>query len=119
VGENVSLDASDYTVKLVRDKMRSKLGGGTMRYAVALDHEEHVKLLRAKLIEEATEYLLDPSPEELGDVMQVVHDLAFVDLNLGLGDLEGVRLDKSVERGGFREGIVMLATVSEGDGSEG
>lgn len=108
------LDADDYPVKLVRDQMLSKIGDGTLRYAQIEDRAEHLRLLRGKLVEEAVEYLLDPSAEEAADILQVLVDLAEVDPAIpGWHVVEEVRSRKLAERGGFRMGTIMLANVRE------
>ncbi len=108
--------ADGYPVKLVRDRIGERLGGdGTLTYEQVTNHVEHVKLLRRKLIEEAIEYLADPSISELADVFEVVMTLArkaHPD-----EDLFAIAHHKATERGGFQQGLVMVAH-HEVDGRE-
>jgi predicted house-cleaning noncanonical NTP pyrophosphatase (MazG superfamily) len=66
-------------------------------------------LLDAKLDEELAE-LRHPSanrPDELADIMEVVHALGRLE-GLAPEALELIRKKKADERGGFRDGIVLL-----------
>ena len=106
-------------VKLVRDRVGEFIGSDGRATYEPVDPDDHARLLRGKLIEEATEYLLDPSREELADVYQVVLDLAAVDLGIKHEDLERIRVDKAVDRGGFREGVGMFCTSTAKSKEEG
>lgn len=97
-------------VKLVRDRVKAAMPGDErVLIAPIPDRETALGLLRAKLIEEAIEYLLDPSPEELADVLEVVHGLAMHDMKLGKTEqdcmraIEFYRELKLRDRGGFTE----------------
>lgn len=106
-----------YPVKLVRDLTKAALGGpGTTEYR-QLPRYEHVKRLRQKLVEEAIEYALDPTVDELADVLEVVHALADVDLAAGLEPVLRAREARHRERGGFSRGVGMYVT-HPWDGSE-
>ncbi len=63
--------------KLVRDRIPQIIrdGGGQPLVRVA-DGEEYRALLRAKLVEEVQEFLASDDPEELADVLEVLHALA-------------------------------------------
>lgn len=69
------------------------------------DEEEYKRLLIAKLIEEAHEYRLKPSAEELGDILEVVHALA--QQYGGFDDVDETREKKTAERGNFSKRIVL------------
>lgn len=98
-----------YLVKLVRDAIPFALGGdGTVTYA-RMDAEKHRRLLRRKLIEEAVEFLDDPCPEELADVLAVVDALARVEFDMEFHELVDVARDKASKRGGFLHGVGMFA----------
>lgn len=98
-----------YPVKLVRDRIGEMLGGDGLVTYGELPKAEHVKRLRAKLIEEAAEYLTDPSIEELADVLSVVRALAVIDLDRSWWEVEDAEASKSDDRGGFLSGIAMYA----------
>ena len=108
--------ANGYPIKLVRDRIGTRLGGdGTLTYEPVTNHVEHVKLLQRKLIEEAVEYLADPSIGELADVFEVVMVLA---RKAHPGeDLFAVAHRKAHERGSFQQGTMMVAH-HEVDGRE-
>lgn len=93
--------------RIIRDKIEI----GVMRpYVRATNLDERVRMLKAKLIEEAGEAALAQTEEqlveELADVVQVAMDL---DLLLGrrnpdLKDMMHVLLDKKERSGGFEKG---------------
>ncbi|MER5582233.1 nucleoside triphosphate pyrophosphohydrolase [Streptomyces asoensis] len=95
--------------KLVRDRIPEIIrehGAEPVTYTA--DAEEYRNRLRDKLVEEVAEFLeADDStaPEELADVLEVVHALASV-LGVDVGQLEKIRENKASERGGFAERIV-------------
>lgn len=94
-----------YLVKVIRDKMGG-LEGGSLVYDF-VPQDEVKKDLRKKLVEEALEYILDPSLEELADVYEVVLALLDWDLKKTFADLEYVATAKAKERGGFTTGLGM------------
>jgi predicted house-cleaning noncanonical NTP pyrophosphatase (MazG superfamily) len=103
-----------YPIKLVRDRVASIDTSQGLAYRPVADRDEHVLRLRAKLVEEVGEYLIDPSLDELADILQVVEDLALVDVpeapgdhRLSLAMLRFRQYKKHNERGGFTEGVVM------------
>ena len=83
--------------KLVRDGIPHLFPTSTYR---VLDAAEYGAALRAKLTEEVGEYLADGTPEELADVLEVLHTLA-ARHGLTPEDLERLRAQKAAERGGF------------------
>lgn len=98
-----------YLVKLVRDRVSDAMGGdGTVTYR-PMPHDEHVRRLRAKLLEEAVEYAIDPSLAELAQVYVAVEALAKVDLGTTLAAVARQAVEDHEERGGFDEGVGMYA----------
>lgn len=97
-------------VKLVRDHMGAYLGEFKSGF-MPVDSEEHIDLLRKKLIEEAVEYLQDPSIEELADVYEVLSALAVVDLKVTLEEVLDRANQKSNHRGGFTIGKALYMEV--------
>lgn len=85
--------------KLVRDKIPQILPDDQFHVA---DTEEYRTLLREKLVEEVEEFLSSGEPEELADILEVLKAIAE---DLGR-DLEGMRIDKELERGNFDGRIV-------------
>lgn len=83
-------------------------GDGTVTYR-PMPHDEHVKRLRSKLVEEALEYALDPSLMELAHVYEAMVCLARVDLGGDLGEVSARATEERLLRGGFDEGVGMYA----------
>ncbi|THF70536.1 hypothetical protein E7T06_07480 [Deinococcus sp. Arct2-2] len=84
--------------KLVRDGIPAIMG--TSAVARVLDADEYVVALRVKLEEEVSEYLDAHNPEELADVLEVLHALA-AQHGLTPEQLEALRAAKAQARGGF------------------
>ncbi len=63
------------------------------------------QLLRAKLQEEVSEFLGSGAPEELADILEVLHALAR-EAGMTPESLEELRRTKAEERGGFNEGYL-------------
>jgi predicted house-cleaning noncanonical NTP pyrophosphatase (MazG superfamily) len=87
--------------KLVRDRIPEiiRVSGGNPVTRVA-EHGEYAALLRAKLYEEAGEYMASGDPAELADVLEVIGALAALH-DLSPAALERLRAEKAAERGGF------------------
>ena len=100
---------SGYIVKLVRDRIARVGPARGFTYDRCLDSAQHRKLLRAKLLEEVGEYLLDPSMEELADVYEAVYALAVVDQGADIVAVGHAARRKREERGSFIEGTIMVA----------
>ncbi|MEW2622101.1 nucleoside triphosphate pyrophosphohydrolase [Streptomyces sp. NPDC048106] len=95
--------------KLVRDRIPQIIrDGGAEPVVYIADREEYRSRLRDKLGEEVAEFLAagaDTAPEELADVLEVVHALA-ADLGVDGDQLEKIRAAKAGERGGFSDRII-------------
>jgi predicted house-cleaning noncanonical NTP pyrophosphatase (MazG superfamily) len=93
--------------KLVRDKIPDLIrkDGRTPDTRLA-EASEYPALLRAKLYEEAGEYITSGDPAELADLLEVVHALAALH-GMTPEDLERQRAAKATERGGFTERQVL------------
>jgi len=93
--------------KLVRDRtpdlMRHAGARGQFRSATK---PERLRLLLAKLIEEAAELQREPGPGELADVVEAVRAIRR-ELALSEEQVEAVRAQKEAVRGGFDKGIVL------------
>jgi predicted house-cleaning noncanonical NTP pyrophosphatase (MazG superfamily) len=96
-----------YPIKLVRDRVAEVDTSEGLTYRPVVDHDEHVRRLRAKLVEEVGEYLIDPSVGELADVIEAAESLATVDLGVSIVDVWNAIREKHDDRGGFTEGTVM------------
>lgn len=93
--------------KLVRDRIPEiiKADGKECETEIVRGIEKQ-KLLEKKLLEEVNEYIEDKNLEELADIMEVLFGLAN-ELGYNEEELLKKRRDKLVERGGFKEGIVL------------
>lgn len=93
--------------KLVRDKISEiiKADGKECETEIVRGIEKQ-ELLEKKLLEEVNEYIEDKNLEELADIMEVLFGLAN-ELGYNEEELLKKRRDKLVERGGFKEGIVL------------
>jgi predicted house-cleaning noncanonical NTP pyrophosphatase (MazG superfamily) len=95
--------------KLVRDRIPQIIRqGGAEPVTYTAGPEEYRNRLRDKLGEETAEFLEADdarAPEELADVLEVVHALA-ADLGIDTDQLEKIRAAKANERGGFADRVV-------------
>lgn len=99
-------------VKLVRDDVEKFCGGDTVVRYERMSDAEFVEALRKKLIEEATEYLLDPSVGELADVAEVVEALMRHDQGIEPSVLREEMKRKRDHKGGFDEKLGMYLHVA-------
>jgi len=87
--------------KLVRDRIPGMIGeGGEIPDFRFLDDEEFLEALNEKLKEEVAEYLESKDLEELADIFQVICTISEI-IGGGQMELEYLRDEKAVERGGF------------------
>lgn len=94
--------------KLVRDKIPEIISLGRkekVHYRIASSHE-YGDLLIKKLKEEVSEYLQSRDRLELADILEVINYLAELD-GLSPAELEELREEKSIRKGGFKKRIVM------------
>ncbi len=93
--------------KLVRDKIPQIIeASGKKAVTRTATEEEHLKRLRAKLIEEVEEYLASGEHEELADIIEVVTALA-QSSHSSLEAILHLAAAKRAERGGFDRRIVL------------
>lgn len=95
--------------KLVRDKIPEIIGmygGHVSGQPVTFEQiplEDLREALERKLQEEAAEFLLDPSTEELADILETCEALKSF-----YPDVNSVRRAKALQKGRFEEGWVMV-----------
>lgn len=93
--------------KLIRDKIPEIIKDSGKNCDIVIASElEHYELLKQKLIEETEEFLEDENLEELADIMEVLFSLA-ESIGYKEFDLLEKRNKKKLERGGFKEGIIL------------
>lgn len=82
--------------------VRSKMSMENMNISVEnISHDEHVDKLRDKLIEEAVEYIKNPSVESLIDVYDVIEAIAKVDLGTDLNEINSAAEEKRAIYGDY------------------
>jgi predicted house-cleaning noncanonical NTP pyrophosphatase (MazG superfamily) len=93
--------------KLVRDKIPDIIRAEGREPVIRVaGHEEYAVRLRDKLREEVEEFLSsDDDPEELADILEVLHALAR-QLGIGPEKVEELRAAKAAERGGFADRVI-------------
>ena len=99
--------------KLIRDKIPSIIESAGKTPVTDLISPEHMQTaLDRKLQEEVREYLESHSVEEMADVLEVLHGIAF-HMGVSWDAVEQERLRKLNERGGFEKGIRLLRVDSQ------
>lgn len=103
--------------KLVRDKILEVIEAKGLSYhARILEPSELVKAIKAKMIEEATEFYeaecREESVEELADILELIH-MAIGVLGVRFEELEATRVHKKKARGGFEKGIYLIDVVDQ------
>ena len=93
--------------KLVRDKIPEIIirSGKTCKTEILSD-AEYIKMIDLKLDEELQEYHADKNIEELADLIEVIYAAANA-RGFSIEDLESVRKAKAIERGTFKEKILL------------
>ena len=101
-------------MKLVRDFIPEIIteSGRTCIWRQVDGREEHMEGLRAKILEEADEFIENPCEEEAADMLEVL--FAFTHLNgIDFEDVLEVAREKAEERGGFYNGIILQEILNE------
>ncbi|MDP9077084.1 MAG: nucleoside triphosphate pyrophosphohydrolase [Bacteroidota bacterium] len=103
--------------KLVRDKIPTMIGSNDENVqSYRATPEAFLSLLKDKLVEEANEFKWARSDEqnieELADVLEVLRGVCKL-YDLSLDDLEQIADEKREKRGGFEEGVVLVATQEQ------
>ena len=93
--------------KLVRDLIPEIIQkSGNKAVIRTLNDQEYSEMLEKKLLEEANEYITDKTVEELADILEVVYALASLK-GATKEEVEGLRIKKAEERGGFEKKIFL------------
>ncbi|MDQ0063261.1 nucleoside triphosphate pyrophosphohydrolase [Paenibacillus harenae] len=101
--------------KLVRDRIPEIITNQGMSFTTrVLENDEYKTELLAKLKEETNEFIEAKSgseaSEELADMLEVIHALAET-IGVTVQELERIRADKAVKRGGFMERVYLIEVV--------
>lgn len=93
--------------KLVRDRIPEIIHGtGKSCTTEILSDDEYIRMLDSKLDEELAEYHKDQNLEELADLLEVIYAAAAA-RGCTPGELEQIRAQKAVDRGGFDKRILL------------
>jgi predicted house-cleaning noncanonical NTP pyrophosphatase (MazG superfamily) len=96
--------------KLVRDHIPAIIeASGRTAITETLHGMELTDALAEKLNEEVAEFQESRSTDELADILEVVHALG-EHLGVNIDELEAIRENKAVERGGFSDGVFLVET---------
>ncbi|NHJ13205.1 MAG: phosphoribosyl-ATP pyrophosphohydrolase [Candidatus Thorarchaeota archaeon] len=99
--------------KLVRDRIPDIIRTTGIEPVVRVASIEELDLLlREKAVEEAKELLLSGDTEEIGDLLEVLHELIKI-RGVEWGKIEEIRKDKSNKRGGFANRYVLFQEETE------
>lgn len=99
--------------KIVRDRIPEIIEQNGSRAVTRIpEKEEIIEGLEVKLTEELTEYLEDHSLEEMADLLEVMHGILH-HRGVSWEVLERIRLEKKEKRGGFEQGIWLIATEKD------
>ncbi len=94
-------------LKLVRDYIGEELKGRKDVTIIKVRGDELELMLRVKVLEEAIEFVLRPTLEEVVDIFEALYSWLKM-RNLDLNRLEELRRTKLRLRGGFKEGYVAI-----------
>ena len=94
--------------KLVRDFIPEIIQAkGQCCITRVLDETEYLEMIDAKLDEELAEYRKERNIEELADLLEVIYAAAEAK-GYSREQLEQVRANKALQRGGFRKRLLLL-----------
>ena len=99
--------------KLIRDKIPQIIEqSGKQAIIEEVSGKIYLELLNAKLGEELQEYLDSQSIEELADLVEVVYAI-LDDKNISLQEFEVIRTKKVIERGAFKEKLLLKEVIDD------
>lgn len=104
---------SDDLPKLVRDRIPTIIEENNQDYRSRTATEDEMeKWLRRKVLEEAKEFAEDGEIDELADLYAVLQEYMERE-DISTKDLEELEADKSDERGGFKDNIILEEVEDE------
>lgn len=99
--------------KLVRDHIPEIIrADGNMCVTEELSDARYLEMLDAKLTEELSEYQESKSLEELADLLEVMRAVVQA-RGWTWGQLEQVRQEKAMQRGGFEKKILLKEVIEK------
>ena len=100
--------------KLIRDRIPEIIEeSGNKCIVEEMDTDTYIQYLDQKLNEELAEYHADKSIEELADLLEVIYAVV-VARGYSVEELEKVREEKAVKRGGFKKRLCLKGVIENG-----
>ena len=101
--------------KLVRDFIPNVIQrNGKMCDTTILSEDAYINALDKKLQEETSEYLESKSQEEIADILEVLRAIA-VARGYDWDEIETIREDKKMAKGGFEKRIFLMTTFDKNE----
>lgn len=99
--------------KLIRDNIPEIIKKSGKKCTIEiLSNKRYIEMLDKKLDEELAEYHKDQNIEELADLLEVIY-AATEARGYTINQLEEIRLKKQVERGAFKEKLLLKEVIEE------
>ena len=99
--------------KLIRDRIPEIIEASGKRCVCStLSDEEYLTRLDEKLNEELAEYQESKSMEEIADLLEVIRAVAAA-RGSSIEEVEAIRRDKAVKRGGFEKRILLTEVITD------
>ncbi|MEZ7890506.1 MAG: nucleoside triphosphate pyrophosphohydrolase [Candidatus Wallbacteria bacterium] len=96
--------------KIVRDKIPDIIRNEKRNCNIKiLSDKDAVNLLSQKILEEADEFLKEPSKEEMADIFEILHSI-IKKYNWTYDEIEKIRINKANKNGSFDKNIFLIDT---------
>ena len=93
--------------KLVRDQIPRIIKESGKEFSIHLcDEEELLSFAKKKLLEEAQEFVENPSAEEAADILEILYFIT-ARMDISKQEICADRISKFARNGGFDKGIVL------------
>ena len=93
--------------KLVRDQIPRIIKESGKEFSVhQCNEEELLSFAKKKLLEEAQEFVENPSAEEAADILEILHFIA-ARMHISKQEICANRISKFARNGGFDKGIIL------------
>ena len=96
--------------KIVRDKIPDIIKNENRKCNIKiLSEKDAVNLLSQKILEEADEFIKEPSKEEMADIFEILHSI-IKKYNWNYDEIEKIRINKANKNGSFDKNIFLIDT---------